>query len=504
MEEGRDDARFGHRGTLSGVGASGESSLPAAAAPPLDSRWTGIAALVAAAAARLNGTRQPPRREWWPRVVFALVAALLLGGMAVMLFPSIRLPLPHALPDRHQELDEHFALLVMFACALPPLLAWPSYLLINKRAVCQHIRPVMPSTIESPALRHAAMSAWVYEMGRAQWSLARAEVFAGIWGMIATVSIIGSVTFLLPPFHKIGEPFHGQHSVVAMAVIGATATSFLLDFARLCVRAANDDATKRMFAESLRTLILSVVSTLALVLLIWVIGPEQLRGVLFDKQGVEACLVALGVGAGVAVVGPPAFDWIQARVDTLIGIKSKRATGGTPLDALGDLSDAEVSRLAEEGIQSVEALVSSPIPRLYLNTRFSLRRIADWHDAGILIVRIGAATAADLRARWGICGAVEIRRIVNDSDRVAGLGVLRGIFKKIMRVDSDPEAELAVRQIADDQRTALTDALRQTEIESDDFQSSTPDQINVTNSYARVATTSACSAAASAPGGRAS
>lgn len=42
-----------------------------------------------------------------------------------------------------------------------------------------------------------------------------------------------------------------------LAVIGSAATSFLLDLARLSIRTSNDDATKRMFAEALRTLILS-------------------------------------------------------------------------------------------------------------------------------------------------------------------------------------------------------------------------------------------------------
>ena len=304
-------------------------------------------------------------------------------------------------------------------------------------------------------------------MGKAQWSLSRAEVFAGMWGMITTVSIVGAIAFLLPPFHTVGAAFQGAHSMVAFAVIGTAATSFLLDLARLCLRAANDDASKRMFAEALRTLILSVISTLSLMTLTRLIGPDQLRNLLFNTPGVDACLLSLGIGAGVAITGPPAFEWIQARFSAALGIAGKRLTGGTPLDALDDIDEAEAERLAEEGITSVEALVAASIPKLFLNTRFNLHRIADWHDYGLLITRLGPASAADLRKRWGIRGAAEVRSILLDPAQASAAETLRAVFKKVMRVDGDGEAALAVRQIADDERVAQTDAFRQTLLERD-------------------------------------
>ena len=320
------------------------------------------------------------------------------------------------------------------------------------------------------ALIDRANSSWWYEIGKAQWFLSRAEVFAGLWGMIATIAIVGAVSFLVPPFRPASTSFREPYSMVALAVIAAAATSFLLDLARLCIRTANDDATKRMFAEALRTLILSVVSTLALILLIRLLGPQQVSdlfkgGDLERGKGIEVCLIALGLGAGVAVLGPPAFDWIQTRVATTLGIDRKKQDGGTPLSALADVSDAEIARLAEEGIESVEALVSTSIPRLFLNTRFSLQRIAAWHDFGLLVVRIGATAAGDLRSRWGICGAGEIRRVMRQPAGSAAIATLRGIFKKNMRVDGDAEAALVLKQIAEDERVALTELLRRTVLE---------------------------------------
>jgi hypothetical protein len=472
-------------------GRSGERPSPAAqeAAPAASeprtrlSRGSGTVAVVAReGAAGAQTAWQINRREWAPRSMFALSAVLILGSLALMLFPELPVPLlPSSGRQGQQGIDQHSALLVIIACALPPLLAWLSYLLINKRAVCEHVRPHIASNLASelspdpaePALIERANSTWWYEIGKAQWFLSRAQVFAGLWGMIATIAIVGGVSFLVPPFRPVGAPFREPYSMVALAVIAAASTSFLLDLARLCIRTANDDATKRMFAEALRTLILSVVSTLALILLIRFVGPEQMS-VLFKgnaiEQGkdVEVCLIALGLGAGVAVLGPPVFDWIQMRVATALGIESKKHDGGTPLFALADISDAEIARLGEEGIESVEALVSTSIPRLFLNTRFSLQRIVAWHDFGLLVVRIGATAAGDLRSRWGICGAVEIRRVVRNPAASGAAATLRDIFKKNMRVDGDAEAELVLRQIADDERVALTELQRRTVFEKYD------------------------------------
>jgi len=171
--------------------------------------------------------------------------------------------------------------------------------------------------------------------------------------------------------------------------------------------------------------------------------------------------VAIGVGAAVAITGPLVFEWIQARFAALLGINQRKPSSATPLDALDDISDAESARLAEEGIVSVEALIGTPIARLALSTRFSLQRISDWHDCGLLITRVGKAPARDLRARWGIRGSVEVRRLVRHASK-ADAKVLRGIFKKALRVDGDAEAGLVLEQIAKDERVALTEVLRRT------------------------------------------
>jgi hypothetical protein len=344
-------------------------------------------------------------------------------------------------------------------------LSWLAYLLINKRAIYQSVRPTFPPGL-APTLVRSALSTWNYEIGKAQWSLSRAEVFAGMWGIMTSATIVGAVSFLIPPFHTAGTAFDGPRTMAAFAVIGAAGTSFLLDLSRVCLRAANDDATKRMFAEAFRSLILAIITTLAVVLLArlddarWLGAPTSQGG----KEGVDAVLISLGVGAGVAVMGSSAFEWMQTRVSTLFGMSRRASDTGTPLANLGGVGEAETARLAEEGIECVEALVNTPIPRLFLNTRFSLRRIAEWHDMGLLIVRVGKEAAADLHGRWGIRGAVEVSRGVAPDCDPTSLETLRAIFRKTMRVDDDTQAELVLRQIAADERVALTEVFRHTAV----------------------------------------
>jgi hypothetical protein len=408
------------------------------------------------------GLWQSGKREWWPRVVLLAVALLIFGGLFLMLFPEMVLRVdPRG--ERHlPPIDEHFGILVIAACFLPPSLSWLAYLLINKRAIYQSVRPTFPASIK-PTLVSAALATWNYEIGKAQWSLSRAEVFAGMWGIMTSATMVGAVSFLIPPFHPAGTTFDGPRTMAAFAVIGAAGTSFLLDLSRVCLRAANDDATKRMFAEAFRSLILTVITTLAVVLLArlddakWLGAPLSLGG----KEGVDAVLISLGVGAGVAVMGSSAFEWMQTRVSTLFGMSRRVPDTGTPLCALGGVGEAESARLSEEGIDCVEALVNTPIPRLFLNTRFSLRRIAEWHDMGLLIVRVGKEAAADLHGRWGIRGAVEISRGVAPDADPKSLETLRAIFRKTMRVDDDTQAELVLRQIAADDRVAMTEVFRQ-------------------------------------------
>lgn len=410
--------------------------------------------------------------KWGPRLVLFLSALLTWATLLLMLFPAVLWP-AHAGRERHQEIDEHFGVAVALACFLPPVLSWLSYTLINKRSFWDHVKLCLPGADDSVLreARAAAEASWKYEFERAHSNLARAEVFAGLWGVITSMAMAGAVIFLIPPFHEVARPFDTRANALAFGLLGTTVTSFLLELARLSLRTSDDDATKRMFADALRTLIMAIVSTLLVMLMAPVIGPDWLDPLTLSSGGDGAqqldgaALGALGIGASIAIVGPPAFEWARARLASVFGIEQKKRDIGTPLDKLDDMGANEIARLAEEGIETVEALVNTPVARLFLNTRFSLQRIVSWNDFGLLIVRAGAASASDLRSRWGVRGSVEIRRVMSDAGDEASQSTLRSIFQKAMRVDGEREAELVLRQIARDDRVALADVWRRTRIE---------------------------------------
>jgi hypothetical protein len=391
-------------------------------------------------------------RECWPRLVCLLALLLTWSGLLLVLFPEMLAATPPPLAP----FPGHAGWVVAIAAILPPVLAWLIYALINKRALYQHVQPRLPRGLHPSleAMVPAAEASWTYEMTKAHCSLARAEVFAALWGTITSLSIAISVMLLLPPIQAAQVPFDKVRAPVAFAVIGATVVSFLLELSRLSIRTSNDDPTKRMFAEALRTLILAVVSTLVLVLMLPVFGLEPL------KRVGDSPAAALGFGAGIAIMGPPAFEWTRARLASLFGIEQKRVARGTALELLEDIGSEEIMRLSEEGIDTVEALVNTPIPRLFLCTRYSLQRIIAWHDFGLLVTRVGAGPAADLRARWGLRGSAEVRRVVLDTADPQAKEVLRGIFKKTMRVDGDEEAGLVIERIARDDRVTLLEVMR--------------------------------------------
>src|SRR6185369_600848 len=180
---------------------------------------------------------------------------------------------------------------------------------INKRATCERVEPRVPADLE-PAFVARARAIWSYELERARWSLSRAEVFAGMWGMTTSLSIAGATFFIFPASPPAGEAAAAR--LVAFAVIGATLPSFLLDLARLSIRTSNDDPTKRMFAEALRTLILCMVSASMLLLLPRVFSSSALSA-LFAPGAPNASVAASGMGAGVAIAGPVLFDWLRER-----------------------------------------------------------------------------------------------------------------------------------------------------------------------------------------------
>jgi hypothetical protein len=377
-----------------------------------------------------------------------LLNILTFVGLGAMLYPDFFTGALHGTVDLHTKIDEHYAFLVLCACAAPPFLAALAYSLISKRASANDINLDFPKDLD-PGLVERAISCWVSEIERSCGSMARAESFASLWGLLTTMMLVGAVTFLLPPFHTPPDnPFSDARNMVAFAVIGAAGTRFMLDLSRICIRISNDDVSKRMFAEALRVSILSVIATLALTFITGLASKDP------ESAGLPVVLRSMGLGAGVAIVGVPVFDYVVLKVSDLLGVSRPEQPLLTPLTALAGMSAADIDRLGEEGIVSVEALIGTPPPRIFMNTRFSLKRICDWVDRGLLLSRLGATAVASLHDRAGLTGALELRQLVADGHEGRTAATLAAI-KKAMSLDGDEEAQLLLSAIVLDDSLAM-------------------------------------------------
>jgi hypothetical protein len=399
---------------------------------------------------------------------FGILLLLATPALLLSLYPELAhwlLATPTGTPAPDEGIDRRARLLIFVGCALPPLLAGIVCALISKRERLDCLRArVFPCPDgDLGDFTKIANTIWTVELERARTDLKRAGVYAALWATIASLALIGTVAFL--PASKPGSvppplegPPHGEAWFVALTVVGAVATRFLLDLGNLAIRASNGDATRRMFAEAIKGLIGSILAAIVIMLLVQLPGLKQLNASLTSAGSTTA----LGIGCGIAIIGRAAFEWVEARLSTLFGIARKPLLGGTALSQLDDIGDLEVERLAEEGIHSVEALVGTSIPRVFLGTRFSLQRIVNWHDAGLLIARVGADAAKELRTRWGIRGSVEVMRSFASAEL---RDTLKPIFQKTLRVDNEKEAELVLHHLSDDARVKLTHVMRHTIVE---------------------------------------
>jgi len=346
---------------------------------------------------------------------------------------------------------------LMFCAVLVPVaLARLAYVLINRNARDQPVVIRLPSGLD-PIVFERVRSSWRYELQRVCWSLSRAQSFAALWGLVTTLTLVTAAVFLLPPLHPTGAAL-SPYAALAEAVVAAAGTRFLLDFARICVRTSNDDASKRMFAEALQALILSVIATAGVVLLGRAVGLD------FPSPQVEEAgdvLPIFGLGAAVAILGAPAFELLQRRLGGVLQAEGRSGKDSIHLGVLGGISGVDIERLGEEGIESLEGLVNTPVSRVFLNTRFSLQRICDWMDRGLLVVRIGPDAAAEVTARAGLMGARELV-----AAWAAGKGerapAVVTVVRKALHLDNDQEAALLIDGIAGDPRVELVYAFGRT------------------------------------------
>lgn len=207
-----------------------------------------------------------------------------------------------------------------------------------------------------------------------------------------------------------------------MAIAGASAalTSFALSFGRITVRASIRDTSARMFAFALRGVVTSVLAVLLLCTLLWHNHASDSRGrddhdgevEVLKEQPLKNPASFLMIGMVVALIGESVLSQLTTRAAGVMNLLPARpATDGAgTLTIIEGITEQDVLRLGEEGIDSLHALALGSTAHLYFSTPYSLPRICDWQDQALLITNLGFAKAQASREKLMIRGAMDLQR----------------------------------------------------------------------------------------------
>lgn len=178
------------------------------------------------------------------------------------------------------------------------------------------------------------------------------------------------------------------------------------------------------------------VRLIAALTLSWLIGA------LFGQDA-----AALGLAFFAGVVPETVLRRLYDAVSALPAVLSKvgRGEGETleersPLTDLDGVDIYDRTRLAEEGITSVQALARHDLVDLMLSSRLPAARLVDWVDQAVLFLHVDGEDRAQLR-RYGVRTATELRHV---AARCEGVGA-------VLLADDGPDLRLrAVVQALDD------------------------------------------------------
>lgn len=300
---------------------------------------------------------------------------------------------------------------VLGAVAMPAILAICSSMLVERRFARGEfsLELTFPSSVptrERADWKFKIERMWSYEAGLMRESVQRMARHATIFGFLGSAILIACTVMLLRYAQGDDELRH----LIALCVGAATTVSFTLNLGQVLFRSASNDSTARMMAWSARTLlIVSVASVFFGVAFLSGSGDSSDgKGYLF--QGYKGALI---VGVAVALLGERILRAVKDRAASMLGVSAPAARSGD-MTVIDGISDEEIERLAEEGIDSTHALAFCPTPRLFFNTSYSLQRLCEWQDQALLIARVGRTNAQLLREQYMIRGAVAARQLARE------------------------------------------------------------------------------------------
>lgn len=365
----------------------------------------------------LFGSIQSLLGSWWEganeisiMVVVQAILALLWAAMLALVMVGVIFPvwgITAACVDRASAAAAFMkqspstgalAGVVWLLCALPYPLSLCAALVVQQRAAGRKLYRFLPGAMPGEAfwseLLGRVKKQWDFEAERARDGVQRVVLYAGFLGCITSVTLC--LCALLLSGHL--APVTATRTSLPLTVTAAVCASFAVSIGRIVVRAAQRDGSGKMFAWATRSLLLSILGAMLFVLLL--------------AQSKEAAFVSsaggfIAVGIAVALVGEQFLQTIMERASKMLGVAvSVKSASEADIGQLDGLSEEDIVRLAEEGIDNIHALAFVPTPRLYFNTTYSLQRICNWQDQAMLIVTT-SAKASIFRDQMMVFGAMD-------------------------------------------------------------------------------------------------
>jgi len=302
---------------------------------------------------------------------------------------------------------------VWLLCALPYPLSLCAALVVQQRAAGRglyHFLPgAMPNEQVWKELLPRVKKQWAFEAARARDGVQRVVLYAGFLGTITSVTLCLCVIVVAGHL----ETVTAMRTSLPITVISAASASFAASIARIIVRAAQRDGSGKMFAWATRSLFLSILGSM-----LFVLGVAQNK----ETPFVSSIGGFIGAGIAVALVGEHFLRSLLERAGKMLGVATPvKSSSEADIGDLNGLSEEDIVRLAEEGIDNIHALAFVPTPRLYFSTTYSLQRICNWQDQAMLIVATDAR-AATFRDQMMVFGAMDAQ-VMAERFMKPGMGV---------------------------------------------------------------------------------
>ncbi len=334
-----------------------------------------------------------------------LILLALWLGLVFLLVKGLGLEVQHGKHVRSTATALVWAVIAL--CSLPKLIMLCIFITMRYRSTRLDYDVIVPdegsSSLATPLRRKQVLETWRYEARHMIDALRRAGEHAGICGFIASLSLGVCALILAPAI--VNRSNLALHQLVAIAVVSATCVSFALITGRSLVRAASRDSSAHMFAWGAKSLLVTVATTVLFAVLLI---PQANAG---HGQGATQVFAtpagAILLGGGVALLGERALRAISERAATMLGVPEISPQAMADLRSVDGLTDDDILRLAEEGVDSVHALAFVPTPRMFFNTTHSLQRIVDWQDQALLLVLFGRQRYQRFRDELGIRGVID-------------------------------------------------------------------------------------------------